>query len=94
MSDTGNIHVEVAYALPERQWLIALCLPAGACAADALAASGLADLFPRWRRHCPPLGIWGRPVSTQQVLTDGDRVEIYRPLTVDPKAARRRRAGK
>lgn len=66
-----------------------LCLPTGATVADAVQASGLLGdntLLP-W----PACGIWGRTVEFSQTLQDGDRVELYRPLAVDPKVARRER---
>ncbi|MDE2149019.1 MAG: RnfH family protein, partial [Gammaproteobacteria bacterium] len=45
-----------------------------------------------WRRQLPPLGVRGRQVAPEHLLTEGDRLEIYRPLMVDAKTARRRRA--
>lgn len=84
------VRVEVAYATPERQWLIELQLPAGSTAADAIRLSGLLD-------ECPGLdtasiGIFGEHVEQDHPLDDGDRVEIYRPLTADPKEVRREAA--
>jgi len=81
----GSLKVEVVYALPERIELVALELPAGATAADALRASGLAD-------KASAIGIFGKRVDPATPLADGDRVEIYRALRLDPKDARRRRA--
>lgn len=90
----STITVEVAYARPERQWLIPLTLPEGATVLDAVMQSGLPDQIP----DLPPLaghvGLHGIPVPPTQTLADGDRVEIYRPLTIDPKDARRARAVK
>jgi putative ubiquitin-RnfH superfamily antitoxin RatB of RatAB toxin-antitoxin module len=80
------MRVEVVYALPERADSVALELPSGATAADAVRASGIAA--PRDYR----LGIFGRVVAPDTRLRDGDRVEVYRPLLVEPKEARRRRA--
>lgn len=84
------IRVEVVYALPDGAESVEVRLPAGATAADAVSASGLA------RRHpgiaLEAIGVFGRRVSPQTPLADGDRVEIYRPLALDPKEARRRRA--
>jgi putative ubiquitin-RnfH superfamily antitoxin RatB of RatAB toxin-antitoxin module len=59
---------------------------------DAVKASGLAQRFPDldWRQAMTP-GVWGREVGWDQPLKDGDRVELCRPLTVDPKVARRER---
>lgn len=62
-----------------------LRLPAGSCLADALAASGW-DVPPDM-----PCGIWGQVAARASLLRDGDRVECYRPLTADPKTARRER---
>jgi putative ubiquitin-RnfH superfamily antitoxin RatB of RatAB toxin-antitoxin module len=60
--------------------------------ADAVKASGLSQRFPDldWRHAMTP-GIWGRAVEWDQVLKHGDRIELCRPLTVDPKVARRER---
>ncbi len=91
---TATIAVEVAYARPDQQWLVPLTLPAGATVLDAVMHSGLTDTIP----DLPPLagnvGIHGIPCPPTQPLADGDRVEIYRPLTIDPKDARRARAVK
>jgi len=59
---------------------------------DAVKASGLSERFPEldWRHAMTP-GIWGRAVEWEQTLKDGDRIELCRPLTVDPKVARRQR---
>jgi putative ubiquitin-RnfH superfamily antitoxin RatB of RatAB toxin-antitoxin module len=67
----------------------ALDLPEGATVRDAVLASG-------WRGHVsadavPDVGVWGRRCAPQQPLREGDRVEIYRELLVDPKVARRER---
>ena len=86
-----EIRVEVCYALPERQYLVTLTLPAGATAADALALAR-ADL-PELPGE-PALGIYGRLCSGDSPLRSGDRLEIYRPLRFDPMESRRRRAAK
>ena len=69
-----------------------LQLAPGATVADAVKASELAQRFPQldWREAMTP-GIWGREVGWDQPLADGDRVELCRPLAVDPKVARRER---
>lgn len=94
MSDpeNGTLLVEVAYAERRRQRLVELRLPAGATAAEAVAAAGLEREFPEADFTSCDLGIWGRPVERSQRLRDGDRVEIYRPLQMDPREARRRLA--
>lgn len=80
-----RLHVEVVYALARAQDIVALQLPEGSSAGDAVAASGLAASGAR-------LGIGGREVNPREALQDGDRVEILRPLAIDPKDARRLRA--
>jgi putative ubiquitin-RnfH superfamily antitoxin RatB of RatAB toxin-antitoxin module len=91
---SSTIRVEVAYARPDRQWLIALTLPAGATLLDAVMQSGLPDEIPDLPALAGNVGIHGLPCPPTQPLADGDRVEIYRPLTIDPKDARRARAAK
>jgi putative ubiquitin-RnfH superfamily antitoxin RatB of RatAB toxin-antitoxin module len=86
------LHVEVVYALPERQVLRRVSLREGSTVGDALRESGLKDEFPEI--DSLRVGIFGRPVGTDALLRDRDRVEIYRPLRTDPKAARRVRATK
>jgi len=69
-----------------------LTLPAPATALDAIRASGLFERHPELGLGEPLIGIWGRACALEAVLADGDRVEIYRPLTMDPNEARRLRA--
>lgn len=87
-----SIAVEVAYAVPGRQTVVALRLPAGSSVATAVAASGLASRFPETDLTRQRTGIFGVLKKPHAVLADGDRVEVYRPLNVDPKQARRLRA--
>lgn len=87
-----EIAVEVVYADPVRQALIALRVPDGSNVEQALAISGIYDRFPSDNLAQAPTGIWGRTVARTQRLRDGDRVELYRPLKMDPREARRRRA--
>lgn len=87
-----RIRVEVAVALPESQELIDLELPSGATIADAIEAADVARRFPQLEIHHRRLGVFGRPRPPDHVLADGDRVEIYRTLTVDPKEVRRQLA--
>jgi putative ubiquitin-RnfH superfamily antitoxin RatB of RatAB toxin-antitoxin module len=78
------MRVEVVCAVPgEARW-VALSLPAGATVLDAVRASGLP--------HHGLFGVFGKRVDAGRRLADGDRVEIYRPLAMDPKEARRLRA--
>ncbi len=92
MAAEAKIAVEVVFALAERQELIPLTLPSGATAADAIEASAIADKFPDHDLAVCQLGVWGRLVDQDQPLEDGDRVEIYRALEIDPREARRRLA--
>lgn len=85
-------HVTVLYSPAPRQVLQwALELPEGATLGDAVAASGWRAACPAPAAEPPDVGVWGRRANLQQPARDGDRVEIYRPLRVDPKVARRER---
>ncbi len=79
--------------MAETQDIVAVELPAGAVASQALAASGLAARHGLAATQLQ-LGIAGRKLSPESPLRDGDRVAILRPLATDPKEARRRRARK
>ena len=91
MSELERVRVEVAYAEPARQFLRTLELPAGATVADAIAASNLAREY-AIVVEALDVSIWSRVVDRLAPLQDGDRVELLRPLTIDPKDARRKRA--
>jgi len=84
--------IEVVYATKDQQTIVQLTLPQGSSARDAVVQSGLAEKFNDIDPVKTPLGIYGRPVDENAALSDGDRVEIYRPLIVDPMQARRLRA--
>lgn len=88
----GEVRLEVVFATPERQELVELAVPEGTTVAEAIDASGIADRFPAESLDECPVGIWGREVSRDQVPREGDRIEIYRPLAMDPKEARRQQA--
>jgi putative ubiquitin-RnfH superfamily antitoxin RatB of RatAB toxin-antitoxin module len=90
-----TIQVVVAYAPEARKVMeVTLQLPVGATVAQALQASGLAVLYPALDLDQAVVGIWGRKAGREHALREGDRVEIYRPLRVDPKTARRERFAK
>jgi len=87
-----RISVSVVYALPAGATEIELDLPAGSGVADALALSGIGARHPDIDLAAVEVGVYGVRVALDTKLSDGDRVEIYRPLQADPKDLRRRRA--
>jgi putative ubiquitin-RnfH superfamily antitoxin RatB of RatAB toxin-antitoxin module len=90
-ADRTVLRVEVIYcAGPGQADAVTLALPVGTCVADAVRASGLLQRH-RLDEHGLRVGVWCRLRPPETVLRDLDRVEIYRPLTVDPKEARRQR---
>ena len=92
MDEAARIAVSVVCAERGRVFDARLRLPAGATVADAVAASGLGAAWPHVEIRRDRVGIFSRKVSWDTLLREGDRVEIYRPLRIDPKEARRRRA--
>jgi putative ubiquitin-RnfH superfamily antitoxin RatB of RatAB toxin-antitoxin module len=91
---SGLLSIEVCYALPAGQTLIPVELPEGATLQQALDASGILQRFPQIDLAQQKVGVFGKLKPLDTVLADHDRVEIYRPLIVDPKAARQRRVEK
>jgi hypothetical protein len=87
-----ELRVEIAYAQPQRVIVKEYRLAPGACVADALRLAALDPDFSGIDLANSPLGVFGKVVRADQVLREGDRIEIYRPLSADPKAARRARA--
>ena len=85
------IHVEVAYAEPDRQFLRRVELRGQATVAAAIAASAIEREL-GIDASALAVGIWSKAVSRDAHVRDGDRIELYRPLMVDPKETRRRRA--
>lgn len=94
MANADTLSIEVAYGLPQEQVLLALTVPAGTTAREAVRLSRLAERYPALDPEHAPLGIFGKLLKTpdSHELRSGDRVEIYRPLLIDPKEARRLRA--
>lgn len=86
------VPVEVVYALPDRQEVVALSVVPGATLHDAISASGLLQRFPEIDLARQAVGVFGHARRLEDVVAPGDRIEIYRPLAVDPKELRRRRA--
>ncbi|MDF0604896.1 RnfH family protein [Neisseriaceae bacterium TC5R-5] len=87
-----KIVVEVAYALAERQVLLALQVPVGTSARQAVECSGILAAFPEIASDKLKLGLFSKAIVEDRVLLAHDRVEIYRPLIADPKEVRRQRA--
>lgn len=100
MSDSEKmIKVEVAYALPDKQKVLALAVPEGTSAYEAVVRSGIKGHFDGLDIDAAPMGVFsqalgskGMPSAKEYVLAEGDRVELYRPLIVDPKEMRKQRA--
>jgi putative ubiquitin-RnfH superfamily antitoxin RatB of RatAB toxin-antitoxin module len=89
--DDGLIAVEVAFAAPEAQAIVAVNVSTGTTAEEAVMQSGISKRFAEIELPMP-LGIFGHAIKPNQVLREGDRVEIYRPLLADPKEVRKRKA--
>ena len=90
------INVEVAFALPTEQKIIALSVEEGTTAYEAVKISGVDKIYPQVDVESDPMGIFGKSIKDPKttVLKEGHRVEIYRPLIADPKEARAKRAAK
>ena len=91
MSESEMIEVEVAYARADQQVIIAVDVPVGTTAEQAVMESGILDQFDDIDLDKNKLGIFGKLSKKTVELKPGDRVEIYRPLIADPKEVRRRR---
>lgn len=91
-----RLRVEVAYATPEKQRICEVSVEEGASLYDAVLASDIVQHFPELDLDAADMGIFGKVVKAPKVekVREGDRVEIYRPLQIDPKQARLNRAKK
>lgn len=87
-----DIQVEVVHAGAQRTWRCRVSLPAGSTVMQAVQAAGFLPSLPAEVLNPLRLGIFSRRVDAGHVLHEGDQVEIYRPLALDPMASRRRRA--
>jgi len=88
----ADLRVSVVYAEPGRHFVRDLDVAPGTTVAEAIRLSAIAELANLSEADLSRVGIFGKPVATNATVRDGDRVEIYRPLKIDPKEARRRRA--
>ena len=89
-----KISIEVAFALPEKQTLLAVEIDANISIEQAIRDSGILDIHPEINLDENKVGIWSRMVKLKDIVKAGDRIEIYRPLIADPKEVRKRRAEK
>lgn len=89
-----ELRVEICYAEPDEQVLLSLKVPIGSTAFQAIELSNILVRFPEIDLSKNPVGIFSRKVSLSQILRDGDRVEIYRPLLIDPKEIRRQKSSR
>lgn len=95
MTEHNTIAVEVAYALPDKQAIVPVQVAAGTTVLEAAQQSGISDKFDAGiDLDNAKFGIFGKLVAPKQVLAEGDRVEIYRPLIADPKEVRKARAAR
>jgi len=94
MVESDDIAVEVAYALPHSQRILPLSVARGTTARGAVLASGMDRFYPDVKLASDDIGVFGKLVTDDYVLQEGDRVEIYRPLVADPKEVRKQRAAK
>ncbi len=92
MPEAKHISVQIVFALPDRQHLSTVQVAAGCTLGQAIEVSGIRAHINDLEIGDHNVGIYARPASLGTVLTDGDRIEIYRPLTRDPKDMRRLRA--
>lgn len=92
MPEASGIRVSVVYSPAARKvFEYQVSLAPGASVMQALQASGIQDAFPELDLQSAAIGVWGKKSALDQKLREGDRVELYRPLQVDPKVARRER---
>ena len=89
-----SLTIDVVYAGLDIQSIVTLSLPTASTAQQAITESGLLQQFPEIDLNQQKIGIFGQVCKLDRILTNGDRVEIYRPLLQDPMTARRNRLQK
>jgi len=94
MGVAESIEVEIVYALPDRQHTLRVRVPVGCSVEAAIRQSGILAEFPAIDLARSKVGIYGRRIDLHAEVRDGDRIEIYRPLTADPKMVRREHAAR
>jgi putative ubiquitin-RnfH superfamily antitoxin RatB of RatAB toxin-antitoxin module len=90
--ENPKLRVEVAYATPQRQLILALEVPAGSTLRQAIELSGILQRFPEIDLARNKAGVFSKPLKLEDTVREGDRVEIYRELIADPKSVRKQRA--
>ena len=94
MENSENINIEVAYGNSSESVLLTVTIPVSSTIKQGIELSGILDRYPEIDLTRNKVGIFSKPRSLDEILNDGDRVEIYRSLIADPKEARRSRAEK
>lgn len=84
------MNIGVAYVTPTHKVWMKMDMPEGSTIQDAINKSGLLDQFPEINLDAQKVGIFGRVAKLNKALEDGDRVEIYRPITADPDLVERK----
>lgn len=92
MATVDQIQVEVVYALPDETFRKSLSVPAGTTLKQAVELSGVQTKHPEIDLSINKTGVYSKLRNPDSILVDGDRIEIYRDLKIDPKEARRKRA--
>ena len=87
-----QISVELVFATPQKQLLLVLEVDHGETVADVISHAAIGEQFPDMQISELAVGVWGKKVSRDYVVRDGDRIEVYRPLQIDPREARRKLA--
>ena len=94
-NDTSSLMpIEVAYASASESWLIPFEVEEGTTVQQAIASSGILEQCPDINLQTNKVGLFSKIVELDVPVRAGDRIEIYRPLILDPKEARRLRAEK
>lgn len=85
----STVNVEVAYAEPEQQWVLSVCIKPGSTIGEAISSSGLLEQVPTLNLSTLTVGIFSQRAGLETQLEGGERIEIYRPLQIDPKQKRK-----
>jgi len=92
MGSDKKINIEVAYATDVQSYLLSVAVPVGSTIAQGIEASGILEQCPAINLDQNKVGIFSKLKSPDDLLKEGDRIEIYRPLLIEPMEARRKRA--